>query len=193
MADRDLGTWFVEEVLPHESALTRFLHRNWRNASEVPDLRQEVYARLCEAASRDKPLQVKAFIFVTARNLLIDRARRARVISIDVITDLDLQNVSVDEDGPDREVSTRQELKLLRQALENLPARVRDVIVLRKIEGLSQREAASRLGVTENSIEYYSSRGLRLLADAIYGAGIPKGYRNESGLAGNARKNRDSH
>jgi RNA polymerase sigma factor (sigma-70 family) len=191
MTDNGLDAWFIEEVLPLEPMLTRFLHRNWQNRSEVQDLRQEVYARLCEAAAGDRPLLVKAFLFATARNLMIDRARRARVISIDVLTDLEMQNVPLDEDGPERKVSTREELKLLKQALEDLPTRIRDVVVLRKIEGLSQKEVASRLGVTENSIEYYSSKGLRLLADAILGAGVKEEYRTEAGLAGNTRKSRD--
>jgi RNA polymerase sigma-70 factor (ECF subfamily) len=191
MADRDLDVWFVEEVLPLEPMLTRFLHRNWQNTADIQDIRQEVYARVCEAATNERPLLIKAFLFATARNLMIDRARRARVISMDVLTDLEAQNVPIDEDGPDRTVSTRQELRLLRRAIDDLPARVRDVIVLRKIEGLSQREVASQLGVTENSIEYYSNKGLRLLADAIFGLEVGEESRKVSGLTGNSRKSRD--
>ncbi len=164
-----LEIWFTEEVLPLEPALTRFLHRNWKKTSEIPDLRQEVYARVCEAAAHEKPRLLKAFLFATARNLMIDCARRERIVPIDFHTDLEALNVPANEVGVDREVSGREELGLLWRALNDLPPRVREVIVLRKIEGLSQKETALRLEITENSVEHYSGKGLRLLADAMFG------------------------
>ena len=62
-------------VPPLEAALMQFLHHNWRNKSEIADLRQDVYERVCEAALRQRPNNTKAFLFTTARNLLIDRVR----------------------------------------------------------------------------------------------------------------------
>ena len=44
-----LDAWFVGEVLPLEPDLMRFLRRNWRNESDVADLRQELYVRLYDA------------------------------------------------------------------------------------------------------------------------------------------------
>jgi RNA polymerase sigma factor (sigma-70 family) len=172
MTGRTLEAWFIEDVLPLEPMLTRFLQRNWRNSSEIPDLRQEVYTRLCEAAILERPALIKPFLFATARNLMIDRARRARIISIDVLADLEALNVPIDEPGPDREVSAREELRLLQRALNSLPERFREVLVLRKVEGLSQRETACRLGVSENSVEHHSGKGMQLLADALFGTEI---------------------
>ncbi len=39
----------------------QFLHHNWRNKSEIADLRQDVYERVCEAALRQRPYNTKAF------------------------------------------------------------------------------------------------------------------------------------
>lgn len=41
--DNDLDDWFVEAILPLEGALTAYLRRVWNDASEIADLRQEVY------------------------------------------------------------------------------------------------------------------------------------------------------
>ena len=71
-----LDDWFLSEVMPLEPALMRFLRRNWRNPSEIADLRQELYVKLYDAGRGGLPVQTKAFVFSTARNLLIDRARR---------------------------------------------------------------------------------------------------------------------
>ena len=48
-----VSAWFVREVLPLEAALIQFLHHNWRNASEVPDLLHDVYVRTYEAAGKE--------------------------------------------------------------------------------------------------------------------------------------------
>ena len=66
MATRTIDDWFMQNVLPLEPMLTRFLQRNWRDEAEISDLRQEAYARVYEAAQRELPLQVKPFLFQTA-------------------------------------------------------------------------------------------------------------------------------
>jgi hypothetical protein len=47
--------WFLDEVLPLEAALTRFLQRNWRNESDIDDFRQEIYAQIFQAAETKIP------------------------------------------------------------------------------------------------------------------------------------------
>jgi len=163
-----LKTWFIQDVLPLETMLMQFLRQNWRDPGEVADLRQEVYVRLYEAAREGIPEQTKAFVFATARNLLIDRVRRERIIPIDTVTDLDALNVASNEAGPDRIVMAREALRRLRAAVSKLPVELREVVLLRKIEGLSRREIASRLGVTERTVSRRLADSSRALADALY-------------------------
>jgi len=166
-----LDQWFVTEILPHEAALLRYLYRVWSNRSEVPDLRQEIYVRVYESAGRDLPQMPKAFLFATARNLLTDRVRRERIVSIDYTPDLEVLNVLVDEISPEHRLSSRQELRRLADALDSLSDRCRAAIWLRRVEGLSQREAAQRLGIEEGALEGYMSRGVRALTRAVFGRG----------------------
>lgn len=167
---RALDDWFVAEVLPLEGALVRFLRRNWRNEADILDLRQEVYARVCEAAGRGPPpAKTKAFVFASARNLLIDRARHARVVPLEVVADLEAWNVAVDTVTPDRHLSARDELRRLQAGLDLLPARCREVVMLRKIEGLPQREVAARMGIREDTVERQVVHGMRALADYMLG------------------------
>ena len=53
----ELDRWFVHEVLVHEEALMRFLQRHWPHRDELPDLRQELYARIYEAGAKSRPTQ----------------------------------------------------------------------------------------------------------------------------------------
>lgn len=162
-------TWFVEEVLPLEPQLMGFLRRHWRGEDDVADLRQEIYARAYASALRETPRQTRAFVFAIARNIIIDRVRRARVVPIDLEADLDGLDAVPGFDTADRVVTARLELIHLRTALESLPARRREVIILRKIMGLSQRETAQRMRITEDTVERQVSKGVRALADALYG------------------------
>lgn len=166
--ETDLDAWFVREVLPLEAALTDFLRRNWRNASDISDLRQDIYVRVYEAAARELPRQIGPFVFSIARNLIIDRARRGNILAFDDIADFANSLVLSDEIDPERRIIARSEIERLRAALERLPPRCREVVALRKIEGASQREVAVRLGIAEGTVEKQLAKGIRMLADIMF-------------------------
>jgi RNA polymerase sigma-70 factor (ECF subfamily) len=169
MAEQPIDDWFVREVLPLEPMLTRFLQRNWRNEAEISDLRQEAYARVYEAALRERPQMVKPFLFQITRNLMIDRLRRQSVVSLESVADFDWMNVSDDRPSSEAYVSARQELRLLQAALDDLPPRCRQVVVMRKVEGLSQKDVAKAMGITVETVENQVAKGMRLLAQALDG------------------------
>ena len=173
MIPDELNAWFLDEVLPLEGMLERYLRRNWRDADEIPDLRQEVYARVYESCAVCRPNSAQAFVLSTARNLLIDRVRRAQVVAIETFADIETMSFTVDELSPERHLSGRSELRLLQVALDLLPRRCREVVELRKIEGLSQREVASRLGIAEDTVQKQVAKGIRSLAQALLKGGSP--------------------
>ncbi len=167
--DQALAYWFMENVVPLEPMLVRYLRRNWRHQDEVPDLLQDVYVRLYEAAARERPRVVKPFLFTIARNLMIDRLRQMNVVSFEAVADFDRLNVIDDEPSPERLTSAREEIRQLQKAVDALPSRCRQIVVWRKIDGLSQREVARRLGVTEEVVESQLAKAVRLLANSVDG------------------------
>ncbi|HWU77833.1 MAG TPA: sigma-70 family RNA polymerase sigma factor [Rhodanobacter sp.] len=173
--DDSLNTWFCREILVHEGALMRYLQRCWFRREEIHDLRQEVYVRVYEAASKARPAMPKSFMFTTARHLMTDRLRRGRVVSIEAMGDLDALNVLVDDISPERRLSSRQELKRLSTAFDRLPDRCREVVWLRRVEDLPQKEVASRMGISEKTVEKQVAKGARLIADYFHGgAPLPR-------------------
>jgi len=160
--------WFMREVLPLEATLMLYLRQNWRKKADIADLRQEVYMRVYEAAQKQIPEQAKAFVLMTARNMLIDRVRAERVIPIDVVNDLEALGVASDRPGPDHTVLARDALRRLQAALEHLPTREREALMFRKLDGLSRREIATRMGISEVTVKTHITRGLRALADALF-------------------------
>ncbi|HEV2562231.1 MAG TPA: RNA polymerase sigma factor [Rhizomicrobium sp.] len=160
--------WFMREIVPLEGSLMQFLQHNWRNKAEILDLRQEIYIRVYEAATIRIPEKPKQFLFATARNLLIDRVRQALVIPIDAALDFDTLDVAGDTPGPERVVMARDELRRLQAALEKLQPRWREAVVLGRIEGLSRREIAQRMGITEGTAAQYLSWGICALVETLY-------------------------
>jgi RNA polymerase sigma factor (sigma-70 family) len=164
----DVNAWFVREVLPLEAALKRFLRHGWRNDSDVGDMCQDVFVRTYEAARVEIPQPVKPFVFAIARNLLINRLRREQIVSIDAVADLDTLGLVADEPTPDRTAMARQELRRLQAALDHLPERWRDVVLLRKVEGLSRREIADRMGLAESTVAQHLASGIAALVNMFH-------------------------
>ncbi|MHB1058203.1 MAG: RNA polymerase sigma factor [Rhodanobacter sp.] len=175
-----LDNWFVHEILVHEQALMRYLLRSWYRRDEIHDLRQEVYVRIYEAAAKALPAMPKSFMFATARHLMADRLRRARVVSIDAVGDMDALNVLIDEVSPERRLSARQELKQLTEAFDRLPDRCREVVWLRRVEELPQKEVAMRMGIGEKTVEKQVAKGMRLIAEYFYGGGHARNARRNA-------------
>lgn len=171
-----LDSWFKCEILKHEGALMRFLARAWPNRSEWADIRQEAYVRVYEAAQKSRPLSPRAFLFSTTRNLLADRIRRERIVSIRASGDTELLNVFVDELTPERRVVAGEELVRLARAFDRLSAKCRDVVWLRRVKDFSQKEVALHLGISEKTVEKHLRTGVRLLAR--YMASIMPAHRN---------------
>jgi len=165
----ELEAWFVREVLPLEAALMQFLQHNWRNQADIADIRQDVYERVCLAAQDARPDNAKAFLFRTARNLLIDRIRREHVVPIEAVEDVDALSLAMEEPGPERSAIARDELRRLQAALDRLPPRAREAIVLGRIEGLQGNEIAQRMGITEGVVSRHLASGISALADMLYG------------------------
>jgi RNA polymerase sigma-70 factor (ECF subfamily) len=161
--------WFIREVLPLESILVQFLRRNWSNASDIADLRQEVYVLVYEAAARRIPDPARPFILTTARNLIINRVRREQIIPIEVVADLETLGVAADAPGPDRAAASREALRRVQEALDHLPPRSRDVVMFKQIDGLSRSEIAARMGISSETVKWHLAQGMRALADTLYG------------------------
>jgi RNA polymerase sigma factor (sigma-70 family) len=170
VTDDAVSVWFVREILPLEAILMHYLQSNWRNASDIADLRQEIYARVLQAARERIPDNPKRFLLTSARNLLIDLVRREQVVPMETFADLDTLGLASDALEPDNLVIKREQLRRLEAALEQLPARTREAIELAYFEGLSATEIAKRMGVVRRTASEFVAKGSVILADILYGA-----------------------
>ncbi|WP_447753252.1 RNA polymerase sigma factor [Sphingopyxis fribergensis] len=167
--DAELNSWFCREVLPLEGSLTHFIRRNLRDSASVGDARQEVYARVLAGVRKELPMNAKGYVYATARNYLIDITAQSKIVSIELVAELDDTRVPVDLFETERQLGARDELRRTFAALDTLPPRCREVVRLRKVEGLSIRETADQMGVGVDTVERQLRLGVRAIADRLLG------------------------
>lgn len=173
--------WFAEQVQPHEPELRAFLRRQFPSVQDIDDLVQESYARLLRARHAGAIVEPRAYLFSTARNVAIDLFRRQRPILLDDIEEKHRPAVVEGTRNAADSASHSQEIELLVAAIEALPTRCREVITLRKLHGLSYREIALRLGISENTVNAQLAIGLARCRQFLVARGVVKG--NGHGLA----------
>lgn len=170
----ELDGWFVSEVLIHEPALMSYVSRGWPNAGEVQDICQETFMRIYIAGMSSRPACARSFLLATARNLMTDRIRRARIVSIEAMGDLEELKLVDESESPEARYSARQELRRLSEAFDRLPQKCRQVVWLRKVDELSHQEIARNLGIQIKTVENHITKGVKLLAEHMFRGGSEK-------------------
>lgn len=169
-AQRDtIARWVATEILPHEAAVRRWLARSWGPALDVDDVVQEAYCRIAALGSIDHIANGRAYFFTTARSIATQLFRRSKVAGEKAVTEIELADVEDAYPRADRVVEARQELLRIDGFLSTFSLTCRRIIELRRLQGLSQKETAERLGVSEHTVENHVTRGIRrvmkLMAD----------------------------
>ena len=161
------AAWLVQHVVPVEPALRRWLRRYADTGVDINDVVQETYAILAGLKSVAEIKKPSAYAFQTAHSLVLGQLRRANVVSITSVSDVDNLAVAAHEPSPEILAGDRDELRNVLKAVGNLPARIREIFILRRVDGLSQREVAQRLGISENIVAKSLAKGVQATLAAL--------------------------
>lgn len=184
---KEIIAWVGSHVLPHEAAVRAWLKRWTGRDQDIDDVIQEAYCRLAAMEDVTHVCNGRAYLFQTTRNIVLEQVRRSKIVRIDNVTDMSSLNI-VDEAPPvDRVVSGVRELQRVERLIEGLPAKCRRVFVLRRIHGVSQREIARMLGVTQAAVEKQAGRALKLI---VKGLERDEMVENSEGEAGERSRDR---
>lgn len=172
--DDERARWFMHHILPHEGALRGWLSRRRTPAAfDIDDIVQESYALLAERERVDDILNPRAYLFQVAHSLVIRNIRRARIVSILAVEDLGQIDLPDDAATPEQNAIAHDDLRQLAEVIATMPGQTREAFVLRRVRGLSQREIASQMGLSENTVEKHIVRGIRWLGDWFASGGNP--------------------
>lgn len=164
------GDRYLLEALESEGLLRAYLFRYVRNPADVDELLQETYARLLVAnpSGGAEVRSVRALALTIARNAALDHLRHRDVVPMDLMSDMASLDVLDERAQVDEIANAHQELALLSEVVAELPKRCRQVFTLRRVYGLSQREIAERLGISDTTVEQLLARAVRRCAEALF-------------------------
>ncbi|HWA08068.1 MAG TPA: sigma-70 family RNA polymerase sigma factor [Opitutaceae bacterium] len=162
VSPRDFAALYRATLAP----LRRYLARLLGNSTEAQDVAHDAYLRVYPEVEKKNVEKPEALLYVTARRLAINRLKRRDIAPFSREA-LDSETAASSTPGVAQQVMARQELRLLEQAIADLPEGCRAVLLLRKIELLSHREIAERLGIAVSTVEKQHARALRLLREAL--------------------------
>jgi len=184
--DDDRALWLARHVLPHEPALRAWLQGRLVPGLEVDDIVQETYAHLIAAEKVEQIRNVRTYTFQTAYSVIASHLRRTKVVSFQTVSNMEELGLAAVDPTPENHAIGRDELQRLAEAIASLHHNVRDVFILRRVEGLSQREVAERLGLSESTVEKHMARGFLLLMDRFgRGGNSSSDASNQSGTEAN--------
>ena len=169
---------FSEIVRRYRQPVFRLARACVGEPDEALDLVQETFVAAHQALARyDAQRPMRAWLSTIAINKCRDWARKRavrRFLSFAVPIDSQVEAVADDQVAADDTAADRQELDRVTRAISTLPSNLKEPLVLRTIEGLSQAETADVLGISQKAVEtrLYRARA-RLLEklNAVQGVG----------------------
>jgi RNA polymerase sigma factor (sigma-70 family) len=152
------SSWIAAEVMCHEGELRGWLRRYARSltSDDIDDLVQEAYVRLWAGAVNFAAIgNVRSYFYAVVRNIFLEHARRARVLPLQRLADA--LRIPGEAPGPERLIAACQELEYLIQIIDALPAQCGRAFRLQKFGGLTQREIAQAMCISEKAVEKHLS------------------------------------
>jgi RNA polymerase sigma factor (sigma-70 family) len=167
----------LKVFLENKTAIKRYLGRFSLRTEDVEDLAQETFIRAFAAESTQKIRFPKALLFRIARNLALNEKAKISNATTDSLEDLAETSVIADvsQIAADDEMCARQEVRLLAQAVANLPPQCSRVFLLRKVNGLSYKQIASRLNISVSTVEKHVALGMLRCSDYLRQKGYEVG------------------
>ena len=181
----------LRAFLENESGIRRFLSRRVRRPQDVDDLTQETFLRAYAAEGEQDVAAPRAYLYRVAKNLALNEKVRHANTRTSSLEDEAQPPQDVQAPSGEAHVYGRQKLALFAEAVDTLPPQCREVFLLRKVHGLSQKEVARRLGVSEGTVEKHVAAGLVKCAQYLrqrgYDAGRVKAPKAARARAGSGR------
>jgi RNA polymerase sigma-70 factor (ECF subfamily) len=169
MTERANHTAFEEAVLPHLDAaynLARWLTRNTQDAEDVV---QDTYLRAFRFFSGFRGGNARAWLLKIVRNTCYSRLRQDQALQTTTAFDEQLHTDMAQSQNPETLLLRGADGLAVRQALEELPAAFREVLVLLELEGLSYKEIAEVLDIPIGTVMSRLARARHRLRESLIG------------------------
>src|SRR5210317_319593 len=153
--------WFIEEIIPHEGDLRSWLSARFSSVQDVDDVIQDAYTRLLKAKESGTIVNPRAYLFICARNIALNRIRHMSYERPKGAVQVDSSQIHDELRIPSDNAVISDDIEILIKAIQSLPKRCRQVVTLRRLYGYTQKEVAKKLGISEGTVEKQGKIGLK--------------------------------
>ena len=156
-----------------EKVLVRWLTKKLRDSDAARDVAQTVFMRVWAFSETEIVENPRALIFKTASNLALNELKRRNrfdrrhVSSVDEEENDPLKNVASLAPSPEAQTSIREDVAITLEAIRALPDRPRRAFVMNRFDGLSYKQIAKNMSVSESSVEKYMIEALKILREKL--------------------------
>lgn len=141
--------------------LRRYFEKRRPRGADADDLVQDVFERLARRADLAAIRNIEGYLFQTAAHALTDHIRRRSARKSDQHDTLDDQpDAPREERSPERVLLAREDVDRVLAVLAELPERTQTVFALNRWDGLSYREVARFLRISQSAVEKHMTRAL---------------------------------
>jgi RNA polymerase sigma-70 factor (ECF subfamily) len=166
----DRSRWLAINVLPHEALIRSKLRGTRVYNLDIEDVIQETYTRMLSVPSLESIQHPRQYAIRTAKAIVIDHIRHSRVVSIASAGRSETLDVPEREASAEERLEFQEEVAAVEHALAELPEKCRMTLLLRRVEGLSQKEVARHLGISEKMVERHMTDSIKYLIK-LFGRG----------------------
>ncbi|MCF6293053.1 MAG: RNA polymerase sigma factor [Robiginitomaculum sp.] len=138
-----------------QNMIRRIVAKYRSNPADIDEVTQDVFLMGFAAEQRSDIHEPERLLFRIAKNLAVNEAMRKVNTTSVSIEDSVILSVYKDEQAISAEdiLDARQRLFIFSQALASLPAELRRVFVMRRVDGLQFKQIATRLNVSVSTVE----------------------------------------
>ena len=141
---------FKQRFMPYHRMLYRVAFSLTGNVLDAEDLLQDTFMRMWQKREQlTSALVNEAYLIIMMRNLYMDRAR---VKTLDTSIPLESVNLPSDQNRPDDKAERRNEAFLMKELIEHLPQKEKDIIRMYLLEELSYEEMEASTGMKQGNL-----------------------------------------
>lgn len=142
---------FESFYLQHSQSLIAYLQMLVRDPEQAKDIAQQSFIQLwLKATDIPKDVPLKKYLFGIAKNRFIDQYR-AKKKENQLLEQLKME--AMEEYHLEEAQDMTPKLELMQLAMESLPPRCREILLLSKMEGVAYKEIAERLNISVKTVE----------------------------------------
>ena len=163
-AESDLSIFYEKAYIEHSDAIFRHCYFRMGDYERAKELMQDAFMQTWKCISKGEKIDnLRAFLYKTATNLIIDELRRRKRRPTSSLEEMQEGGFDPGSDDEEKAIKMGIDAKFVFQTLQKIDPKYRDVLMMRYIDELKPAEIANITGLPVNVVSVRIHRGEKLL------------------------------